>query len=218
MTGTAHDGRCCEALHGNDEAYQLEAVSKAAAFYRVARNLPKTYDTKQGLRRFAPLLDVIRAEQAASFEGQLLLPSINRVRAEISRRYGKRGVLSLTTKFLWFKFRDLIIIYDEQARKALRTKPGDIAAYYSTWRTAFEECKHSVAFACASLPRCVTTAQTRGSVSPHTSRCDCHELSPEHQGAPRDRINVATLPTNDSIWLQRRSGLTLAGTLHFASS
>jgi hypothetical protein len=147
------DRKFCEALEGDDEAAKLHALTEAAAFYRVARNLPKAHDVDKQILRYKPVLDVIDALTPITFQEPQLISSIMEVRSQISQRYGDRGVTSLTTKFLWLKMKSPIVIYDSQARKALGTKPGDIPAYYSRWREQFNSFCDEINAACASLPR-----------------------------------------------------------------
>ena len=147
------DREFCEALQGHDEAGKLKALADAAAFYKVARNLPKAHDVGERILRYKPVLDVIEAQDPSTFQEVQLIPSIEDVRSQISEGYGRRGVTSLTTKFLWLKMKSPIIIYDSRARKALGTKAEDIRAYYSQWRERFDSSCNEINAACASLPR-----------------------------------------------------------------
>ena len=141
----------CEALEGNDRPAKLKALSDAASFYGVARNLPKAFDAQKGLSRYEPLLEVIDGVSAGSFEGITLVPAIRQVRDDISQRYGNRDVLSLTTKFLWIKLKSPILIYDSQAKKAL-DNPNNIAAYYDKWQIEFKKVQADIDAACRTLP------------------------------------------------------------------
>ena len=143
----------CEALEGHDEAAKLKALADAAAFYKVARNLPKAHDVGEGLLRYKPVLDVIDVQDSNGFREPRLIQSIENVRSKISARYLGRGVTSLTTKFLWLKMKSPIVIYDRRARRALRTEPDDLKEYYSRWRTEFSLLYDEISVACASLPR-----------------------------------------------------------------
>jgi len=147
------DRKFCEALEGQDEAAKLGALAEAAAFYKVARNLRKVHDVENGILRYKPVLDVIDPLAPITFQGAQLIPSIMDVESQISQRYGDRGVMSLTTKFVWLKMKSPIVIYDSRARKALGTNPGDIHAYYSRWREQFNSSCNEISAACASLPR-----------------------------------------------------------------
>ncbi len=147
------DRKFCEALQGDDEAVKLQALTEAATFYRVARNLPRAHDVDNGIPRYKPVLEVIDALAPNTFLGTQLIPSIRGVMSQISERYGGRGVMSLTTKFLWLKMKSPIVIYDRQARNALGTNSGDIDAYYSRWREQFNLSCNEIDAACATLPR-----------------------------------------------------------------
>jgi hypothetical protein len=149
----SQDRTCCEALAGTDDSEKLRALAKAAAFYRIARNLRTRYDTGKRLPRYRPVLKIIDALNPADFRGENLLPSIEKVRDKIKAQYGRRDVLSATTKFLWLKMKSPIIIYDSRARKALGAASGEIDEYYSRWREKFEGCEPQIRDACTSLQK-----------------------------------------------------------------
>ena len=144
------DCRLCTMLSEGDERAKLKALSKAAAAYRVARNVPKKYDVCCGMPRFKPVLDIIDPLTQADFTGDRVA-AITSIRDRISARYGNRDVSSLTTKFLWLKLKSPIIIYDSQARNALGTKPGDLSDFYSAWESRFASNTHNIDAACRSL-------------------------------------------------------------------
>jgi len=147
------DRRWCEALAGTDDSEKLAALARAAAFYRIARNLPTDYDVGKGLQRYEPVLKIIDALNPTDFQDERLVPSIKKVRKKISAKYGHRDVLSLTTKFLWLKMKSPIIIYDSRARRALRAAAGDIQEYYWRWQREFTRREQEVRQACTSLQK-----------------------------------------------------------------
>lgn len=147
----SEDRPCCEALAGRDDLEKSRTLANAAAFYRIARNLPRRYDEGKGLPRYQPVLKIIDALNPVDFQDEKVLPSIKKVRDEISAQYGGRDVLVLTTKLLWLKMKSPIIIYDSQARKALQVAPGKIDKYYSLWREKFSEYGEQIQDACACL-------------------------------------------------------------------
>lgn len=149
----AHDRIYHDALSSGCRAKKLVALKKAAAFYGIARNLKKEFDEQKGLARCEPVLDVIDFLTTDDFNEDLV-EEISRVEKKISSLYGGSGVLSLTTKFLWLKLRDPIVIYDSRARKALRTRNGDLASYYEEWRKCFAKHKEEIKSVCAKLPAC----------------------------------------------------------------
>jgi len=146
-----HDGPCCDTLAGRDRSQKLRALATAAVEYRIARNLPTCHDEGKGLQRYRPVLDIIDDQKPADFQGDNLVPSIMKVSKEISEKYGGRGTLSLTTKFLWMKMKSPIIIYDDRARTAVGIAIDKLEEYYKEWRARFERCDRLIGDACASL-------------------------------------------------------------------
>lgn len=137
---------------GVDEAKKLAALSKFATGYRIARNLRTAFDVDKDVARLKPVLDILGKFCPEDFDGELLQGAIRTVENQIRSAYGDRGVLSATTKFLWLKFRTPIIIYDRQARIALKTKTEDLAGFYAKWREGFEKNRPLIDAACDSLP------------------------------------------------------------------
>lgn len=142
---------CCALTEGNEDE-KLTALKKPAAVYRVARNVRKKYDIELGIPRFKPILDIIDDLTEADFRRDRIAAIIS-IRDRISAQYGHRDVSSLTTKFLWLKIKSPIIIYDNQARKALGTDAGDLSAFYSVWQSRFTENADQINAACCSLAR-----------------------------------------------------------------
>ena len=143
-----HDRNCHKTLLNNSsEEEKLSVLKKAGMFYRVARNLPTKYDSE---RRYGHVLDILENTNKEDFEKEPI-KAILAIEKKISEKYGKRGVLSLTTKFLWLKVKQPIIIYDSQARKALDTKNGDLKQFYEKWHDEFKKVKDDIAKACENL-------------------------------------------------------------------
>lgn len=117
----SHDRGCHESLQSGTRDEKLTSLKDAAVHYKVARNLPKECDKDRGLFRYEPVLEVID-EVTASHFSEDTVRLINTIQKRISVNYKNRSVLSLTTKFLWLKIRDPIIIYDSQARKGFKNQ------------------------------------------------------------------------------------------------
>lgn len=147
----SNDRKYCQVLSNEDKKNKLEVLKEAGSFYRVARNLPSKFDEKKGLNRYAPVLDILNEIEECQFQDNPAQEIIN-INKEISKRYGKKSVLSLTTKFLWLKIKQPILIYDSQARKALGTKDGDLVNYYKKWHGEFRTNQHDIKKACSKLP------------------------------------------------------------------
>jgi hypothetical protein len=117
----------------------LSALERAGAFYGVARNLPTKFDVKKNVKRYQPVLEILDAVSKEQFNDDPV-NTVNRIleiEREISAKYGDKRVLSLTTKFLWLKIKEPILIYDSQARIAVGSKDGDLADYYNKWGKGF---------------------------------------------------------------------------------
>ncbi len=143
-----HDRDCYKILSGNaNEKEKLEALKKAALFYRVARNLPVKYDNNL---RYGHVLDILENIKTSDFK-DTPIDKIIEIESRISQKYGNRSVLSLTTKFLWLKIKQPIIIYDSQARKAIGTKDGKLKEYYDKWRNDFHLVEDEIKKACDRL-------------------------------------------------------------------
>jgi len=135
----------------SQDEQKLSALKGAAAFYKVARNLPKKYDVQKGLKRYQPVLKIIDSVDQKQFQNPV--EKINEISQKISHEYGNRNVLSLTTKFLWLKVKHPILIYDSQARTALGAKNGDLADFYQKWQQEFKNHQEQIKVACAKLEK-----------------------------------------------------------------
>ncbi len=141
----------CQALANGNNSEKLTALKNAGGFYGIARNLPSKYDEKKGLARYKPVLDIIDPLKPIQFENNLV-KEILEIERRISEKYGNRSVLSLTTKFLWIKIKQPILIYDSQARIAVGTGNGALDAYYEKWRKEFKANQKEIVGVCSKLP------------------------------------------------------------------
>ena len=147
-----YDRGYCDALSGNDNDRKVSALKKAAGFYRVARNL-RTEDKEAS--RYQPVLDILDSIDPKKFKGDQnknIVDEIKNVESRISKIYGGRNVLSLTTKFLWLKVKSPIVIYDSQAREAVGAKNNDLDDYYEKWKDQFDNYEKKIESACSKLP------------------------------------------------------------------
>src|SRR5690242_1504568 len=124
-----HDYHYCTAMDAGNAREQRAALTAAAKAYKVVRNLRLRHDLEINLPRLQPALEAILQPSRAAFEHADPIPAIEAVRSQLSAAYGKLDVLSLTTKFLWLRFKHPIIIYDSRARKALDTTKGDLGQF-----------------------------------------------------------------------------------------
>lgn len=112
--------------------------------------MPSEYDEKKGLARYEPVLDIIDLLKPIQFENDPV-KEIRGIEKRISEKYRDRSVLSLTTKFLWIKIKQPILIYDSQARIAVGTENGDLDTYYEKWREGFKDNQREIVEACFKL-------------------------------------------------------------------
>jgi len=140
--------RCfCEAFEGTDKEEQRQTLVKAAAVYRVARNLRIENDGKQP--RLNRACEIIVKRNRSQFEGGSLVAGIEKVRDELCAVYKRKELLSLTTKFLWLRFKKPIIIYDRNARQALGTRMGDVSEFYCVWNREYARHRAEIGAVCS---------------------------------------------------------------------
>jgi hypothetical protein len=133
-----------------------------------------------GLERYEPVLQIIDGLKRRDFAGDKLVPSVKRLKRQISKAYGGREVLSATTKFLWLKLQSPSIIYDSQARSAVGTPDGDYAKYCSRWQEMFIANRSRIEAACRSLVRvrkftCDVELATKEYIAEHSKKRWFHE-------------------------------------------
>jgi len=145
-----HDRIYHDALNNGTRAEKLAALKKAAYYYKIARNLPTECDEGRGLERYEPVLKIIDKVVNSDLT-ENTVKSIEKIQVKISKAYDDRNALSFTTKILWLKMRDPIIIYDSQARIALDIPGGDLSEFYKAWRAEYKIPAKSIASVCAEL-------------------------------------------------------------------
>jgi len=125
----------CHALATGDWTEKLTALRDAAVAYSVARTLFSELD---GPARYEPILDIIDPLRPTRFEDRPV-EEIRKIERQISQQYGCRNVLSATTKFLWIKIKQPILIFDSRARNAFGIRNNDgLEEFYEKWRVGFE--------------------------------------------------------------------------------
>jgi len=147
-----HDRIYHDALNNHGKKEKLLAIKKAAQYYKVSRNLPKKHETGE---RLSPVLKAIDKLTSDDFEGNKTIKSIEKAKEKISIAYGGINALSFSTKILWVKIQDPIVIYDSKACAALDIKKGsrDLSSFYEKWHAAYERKADEIASACQKLSR-----------------------------------------------------------------
>ncbi len=152
-------------LASSRESERLEALRKAAGYFRVARNLPLAHDVHRGYPRLGPLMAILDRHAPGLANGRDSAEVVYRVRDELSVAYGGKALLSAATKFLWLAHRDQVVIYDTQARLALNTPEGDYDLFLSAWRKSYRSARKAISHACSILSTGVRFLSCGGSLS-----------------------------------------------------
>ena len=141
-----------ENLASNNRSDQLKELGKIAAAYRIARNLPLAGDKHKDKKRYEPVLKIIN-RISGPVEEKKVICLVTKTKKEICEEYNINEALSLTTKFLWFKFQSPILIYDSRARNALKTETGNYENFCKEWKKLYEENIEEIKNACKKLPK-----------------------------------------------------------------
>lgn len=138
-------------LQDSDSVVQLKALKSGATFYKIARNLKTPELVESGsVYRYKQVLDVLNEVDREEIIHDPHT-AINKVNKKISVAYGKKNLLSATTKFLWMKFRSPVYIYDSLSLAALEVPKNDIEAFRSKWVQSFEDQKDEIRDVCMNL-------------------------------------------------------------------
>ena len=135
----------------SDPSRQLFALQRAGGYFKIARSFPLSYDIEVGLLRLAPVLATLDRITAKRVTDTNLGSVIDSLRRELGRAYGGRDLLSAATKFLWLRYPQVVIIFDSQARSALRTPIGDYDRYLARWLSQYDEDETELADSCGEL-------------------------------------------------------------------
>lgn len=139
----------CKLLESSEVESQRKALIKAGGHFRVARNLPKIFETRNNLSRYQPVLDTLNDIEDVNAKN--IVDVVDQARNQISEKYGGRSVLSLTTKFLWLKIKSPVRIYDKQARIALKTADGGFADFNEAFSERYAKNENLITSACSNL-------------------------------------------------------------------
>jgi hypothetical protein len=167
------------ALESNDPERQRLALCRAAVRYGVARNLPLASDVHLDFNRLEPATEALMSVSKIDIEGERMVQTIYRLRDVISEIYGAKDLLSLTTKFLWLRFRGTVRIYDRNVCSSLGHTDRDLEAYYQVWNQQYNDCSFLIADACSLLPNIVAfsvdSSATKESVEAIANKSWFHE-------------------------------------------
>jgi hypothetical protein len=160
-----------EGEHCREE--QLRMLKEAAAFYKVARNVPGNDKDDPKRERYEPIRSTLMRSSNTDF-GTDTVRKIRRVERRLfDAMDSTKRVISLTTKMLWLKHQDDIIIYDALARSGLGTPGADLEEFYAIWQERYEEKRDEIYDAWSRLSQQVAYAYDAG----HTSTADISHVT-----------------------------------------
>jgi len=136
-----------------NKAERLETLRDAADNYEVIRNFPNKRDAGARLEGALAALDAIGRPEG----DQAVISAVNELAKALQSKYGGSKI-SAASKFLWFRYKSPVAIYDSRARASLRRGGGtfgdrDYGGYLKDWRRQFAESADAIRAACAELIR-----------------------------------------------------------------
>lgn len=137
----------CQFLASEKTECRLKGLKDASGHFRIARNLPTKFE--ENGPRFEAVLKALDAVDNVTPDD--VVDIVVKSMAFISEAYGKRNVLSATTKFLWLKIKSPIRIYDSQARKALGTNENDYKKFNQAFVARYDAVESQITLACSNL-------------------------------------------------------------------
>lgn len=153
-----HDARAVFQSPVPGRQLRLQRIARAAQFYRVARTLHRKPDDKatasdDRLAHYEKLLDVLDA-LPHNLPARGYVAAVETAETSITEAYGlTHRLTSLASKFLWLRFGSPILIYDSQARAALKMTTNDLSEFEDRWRRQFAHDAKRIEHACRELPR-----------------------------------------------------------------
>jgi hypothetical protein len=143
-----HEAAIVADLSSQDIPRRLAALRRAAGRFRIARTMPTAHDIGRGRARFAPVLQILDNPRFRRVTPGDLVDTVGVLRHGLADAYRKSDLLSAATKFLWLLHREVAIIFDSQARTALRTPRADYRAYVDRWRQRYMASIDSIRSTC----------------------------------------------------------------------
>jgi len=148
-----YDKRFVEGLRSGDISVKLKSLRGAANAYHVTRNF-KTCADEDDKNRLQHALAALEEVGGSSVTEEDVDAKVCKLASEIERLYGKHTV-SAASKFLWFRYRSPVVMYDSQARGYLqglcKKDCSTYQSYRATWRERYAAEEDSVRDACAEL-------------------------------------------------------------------
>ena len=126
-----------------------EALFGIAKQYRVIRCFRTEYENK--VKRLEPAYDRLQKINESDLKKSAIY-AVNKLETKLARHY-RQKTLSAASKFLWFKFRSPVVIYDSRAVRTLKQKTtDDYKTYYLAWQEKYECYEEKIKQCCDLLP------------------------------------------------------------------
>ncbi len=138
-------------LASRDRTTRLEALQKAAPYFRIARNFATKFDTGRGLARLEPALDILDRFRTSPLTADTFPVAVNTVRREFAMAYGKSDLLSAATKLLWLMHRHPVVIFDGNVWERLGAPGTDYSMFLDLWNRRYGELEPEIRQASAAL-------------------------------------------------------------------
>ena len=170
-------------LTDKDTKISREALVEIAKEYKVGRSFWKS---KECGCRLEPVMDAL-FESVVPESGEKAVEEVENLKERLKNTYGK-DLLSASSKFLWFKYQSLIVIYDSRAVATLRREYGlnrkpSYAEYYEKWKKIYPCYDERIQESCGRLSKALKYT-TQGSTP---GKRECVEKISNEQWF-RDRV------------------------------
>jgi len=148
----SHDSAFYELLNSHKPQDQREGIKKAVSFYKIARNFPPKYD---GCYRFHNVLNELNLQTEVT--STTYINAVNVLADRFFKHYHRRNI-SASSKLLWLKHRDPVIIYDRRAIDGLQNhfqyegRYGDYDSYCKKWLEEYKNKSREIIDAANKLP------------------------------------------------------------------
>ena len=169
-------------LAGKGSGTPRDALVEIAIEYKVSRCFPIDME---GERRLGPIM--VRLRNATKPRSQRAAKEeVAKLKGQLSCIY-KQDTLSASSKFLWFKYQSLIVIYDSRAVATLReyglNRKPSYAEYYEKWKKIYPCYDERIQESCGRLSKALKYT-TQGSTP---GKRECVEKISNEQWF-RDRV------------------------------
>lgn len=125
-------------------------LQRVAGSYKIARSFKTLPNEIDRLELALEALDGVKN----TIDDKSVDSTVSNLAEAFKEHYGKLAI-SAASKFLWFRYRSPVVMYDSQARRCLKSLCGKdyatYATYHEEWRKQYANKKDSIAQVCEEL-------------------------------------------------------------------